>query len=126
MVHVHAGPRTENELARHKTKGTAGMDSNSRVLTNYKIAKTNIKMERQVEDIMLKMLEEWRELCYCSSECLIIKLSKIYHLIETLFIVRKYSILISLLVLLLPLHHLCMEVLDHLYNFICTIIFGVG
>ena len=117
MVHVHAGPRTENELARHKTKGTAGMDSNSRVLTNYKIAKTNIKMERQVEDIMLKMLEEWRERCYCSSECLIVKSLGRHHLIETLFIAQKYSILVSLLALLL-LHHLFMDVLDHLYDFI--------
>ena len=96
MVHVHAGPRTENELARHKTKGTAGMDSNSRVLTNYKIAKTNIKMERQVEDIMLKMLEEWRELCHCSSECHITRLLEMHHLTETLFIAWKYSIIISL------------------------------
>ena len=75
---------------------------------------------------MLEMLEEQRELCHCSSECLIIRLSKIYHLTETLFIVRKYSILVRILVLLLLLHHLFVEVLDHLYNFICIIIFGVG
>ena len=56
-----------------------------------KIMKGNIKMERRVHDVMLKMLEEWRELRHCSSECHITRLLEMHHLTETLFIVGKYS-----------------------------------